>query len=485
MRPFLQSTEKKVDLRPFQRRFLEAACSRGIDTAAFSTPRGNGKSWLAGHVLSRVLDPDDELFRAGTESVLCAASIEQARIVFRFARETLEARGGYRFLDSHTRIGIVHKATNTRLRVIGSNGKTAMGLVGCPWAICDEPGAWEHNGGTLLHDAIETAKGKPGSPLRALYIGTIAPSRAGWWKDLVEGGSHGSVYVQALQGDRERWDDWGEIRRCNPLTEISPEFRKKLLQERDAARSDSRLKARFLSYRLNVPTGDESTMLLNVDDWERMTARPVPECDGPPIVGVDLGGGRSWSAAVGLWRSGRVEALAVAPGLPSIEEQETRDRVPAGTYQELAESGALLVEDGKHVQSPATLWGAVVDAWGAPESVVCDRFRLGELRDVAGGVPVLPRVSRWSDAASDIRALRMMAADGPLAVPPSSRLLIAAALSASLVKNDDQGNVRLVKRDGTNNRARDDVAAALVLGAGALKRSLDTPATPFWFARVA
>ena len=124
------------------------ATAPGIDTAALSLPRGNGKSALAGHLVTRVLDPDDELFRHGTESVLCAASIEQPRIVFRFARADLEGRGGYRFLDSHTRIGIVHEATNTRLRVIGSNGRTAMGLVGCPWAICDEPGAWEVNGGT-------------------------------------------------------------------------------------------------------------------------------------------------------------------------------------------------------------------------------------------------------------------------------------------------------------------------------------------------
>ena len=163
-----------IELRPFQRRFIRAATSPGIDTAALSIPRGGGKSALAGYLVSRILDPDDELFRPGTESVLCAASIEQARIVFRFARGTLEERGEYRFLDSHTRIGIVHKETNTRLRVIGSNGRTAMGLVNCPWAICDEPGAWEVNGGTLLHDAIETAKGKPGSPLKAVYIGTLS-----------------------------------------------------------------------------------------------------------------------------------------------------------------------------------------------------------------------------------------------------------------------------------------------------------------------
>ena len=138
------------NLRPFQKRFIAEATAPGIDTAALSLPRGNGKSRLAAYLATRVLTPSDELFRAGTESVLCAASIEQARIVFRFIREDLEPTGEFRFADSHTRIGIVHKDTNTRLRVIGSNGKTALGLVRCPWAICDEPGAWEVNGGTLL-----------------------------------------------------------------------------------------------------------------------------------------------------------------------------------------------------------------------------------------------------------------------------------------------------------------------------------------------
>ena len=465
-------------LRPFQKRFVKAATSAGIDTAALSLPRGNGKSWLAARIIGRVLTPGDPLFRPGTESVLCAASIEQARIMFRFAREALEPTGRYRFLDSHTRIGIVHVETNTRLRVIGSNGKTAMGLVGCPWVIADEPGAWETIGGQLVHDAIETAKGKPGSPLRVVYIGTLAPATSGWWHDLVADGSHGSTYVQALQGDPDKWDQWPEIRRVNPLTAVSADFRRKLLEERDAARRDTRLKARFLSYRLNVPTGDESTMLLTVDDFERMAARPVPPREGRPLVGVDLGGGRAWSAAVACWKSGRVEALACAPGVPSLDEQERRDRVPKGTYRALAAKGGLRIAEGLRVQPPSELWRAIREAWGPADTVICDRFRINELADCVNGTPIVPRVSRWSEAAFDIRSLRKLAADGPLTVAESSRPLLAASLSVALVKNDDQGNTRLSKK-GANNTARDDVAAGLVLVAGAYARAMETP-RPRW-----
>ena len=72
-----------------------------------------------------------------------------------------------------------------------------------------------------------------------------------------------------------------------------------------------------------------------------------------------------------------------------------------------------------------------------------------------------------------------MALDGPLSCTPSSRPLFTASLAAAMVKNDDQGSVRLVKRD-TNNTRRDDVAAALVLAAGSLQRNLSRPNRPAW-----
>ena len=43
---------------------------------------------------------------------------------------------------------------------------------------------------------------------------------------------------------------------------------------------------------------------------------------------------------------------------------------------------------------------------------------------------------------ADIRALRKMAADGPLAVEEGSRSILQASLSVAQVKNDDQGSVQ-------------------------------------------
>ena len=252
----------------------------------------------------------------------------------------------------------------------------------------------------------------------------------------------------------------------NPLAAVDARFRAKLLQERDAARRDPRLKARFLSYRLNVPTAEESAVLLTVDDWTDTTARRVPEPDGKPIVGVDLGAGRAWSAAVALWRNGRTEAVAVAPGVPSIADQERRDRVSRGTYQRLVDNGTLTVADGLKVPPPSVLLDRI-RPWG-PQFVTCDRFRFDELTDHAGRLPIVPRVTRWSEASADVRALRRMAADGPLSVERGSRSILQASLSVATVAHDDSGNSRILKRG--DNAARDDVAAALALAAGAVSR---------------
>ena len=462
-----------MELRPFQRRFVKGALAPGVDVGALSIPRANGKTWLAAHLLERGLTPGDSLHVPGAEYILCATTLETARMCFRFVRAALEPKGGYTFVDASNRIGIRHTASKAVLRVMSSNAKSAFGIVGCPLVVGDEPGAWETIGGEMMNDAIVTALGKPGSPMRAIFIGTLAPSIDGWWHDLVKAGSTSSTYVQALRGNPDKWAEWREIKRLNPLTMISPELRRRLKLEREEAKGDSRLKARFLSYRLNVPSGDESTMLLTVDDWQRVTEREVPPRAGKPVVACDLGAGRAWSAAVGIWRNGRVEALALAPGIPSIEAQERRDRVSSGTYESLVSAGLLHIADGLRVQPPSMLADLITETWGPAAGVVADRFRISDLAD-AGLHGLEPRMTRWSESSEDIRALRKMAKDGPLAVDAGSAPLLEASLAVASVKNDDAGNVRLQKR-GSNNTSRDDVAAALTLGAGAHQRRSKAP----------
>ena len=357
-------------------------------------------------------------------------------------------------------------AQGTRLRALGSNAKTSFGLVGVPLVIFDEPSSQNVNNGELLWDSVRTALGKHNSRLRVVLIGTQAPSERGWWIDLLDRGSTDDTYVQKIVGDRGKWNQWREVLRCNPVTRISNLFKRRLRVELEEARRDDRLKAAFMSYRLNMPGGDETTMLINLADWKRMLEREVPEREGAPVVGIDLGAGRAWSAAAALWQTGRVEALACAPGIPDISEQERRDRVPAGLYQKLVDQGTLTVAEGLRVQPPSELWQSVLENWGLPHVVVCDRFRLSELEDaVNGACRVEPRRTRWSESSEDIRYLRKIVLDGNVNVDKKSQDLVAASLAGAMVVTDDAGNCRLKKR-GSNNESRDDVAAALVICAG-------------------
>ena len=116
-----------------------------------------------------------------------------------------------------------------------------------------------------------------------------------------------------------------------------------------------------------------------------------------------------------------------------LEEQEKRDTVPRGTYQKLNDMGVLDVADGLRVPEPAHLWEDIKSRWGLPAAVVCDRFRLPLLQDaVHGACYIEPRITRWSDAVFDVRALQKGFKDGPFSVEESSRPLLIASSGRGL-----------------------------------------------------
>ena len=460
---------------PFQRRFLRRALAPGVAIACLSVPRGEGKSLLAADLLTEAL-PGGSRYVPGGESVLLAGSMNQARTVFRFLRakypcpnhtDSKCSRCELRWTDSYQRIGVTHWPTDTRITVRGKSGKLALGLANCPIIVGDEPASWDVLGGQEMIDALITSAGKTKQLL--CLIGTLSPGpEGGWWRALIEAGSQPGIYVQSLIGDPERWCSWREVLRVNPVAKVNPILRDALRRELDEAKRDERAKARFCSYRMNYPTRDEVSVLYTVSEWRAVLARDVPPRRGRPRVSVDLGGGRAWSASTAVYANGRTEAIAVAPGTPSIAEQEKRDRVPRGTYQKLVDQGVLTTDGERRVPRVSALVDRVM-TW-RPSSITCDRFRLGELQDaVRSRCPVYPRVARWSDASEDIRAARRIALDGPMSVALESRDLLSASLAAAKVENDTSGNQRLVKR-GTHNTGRDDAVAALVLAAGAHSR---------------
>ena len=192
-----------------------------------------------------------------------------------------------------------------------------------------------------------------------------------------------------------------------------------------------------------------------------------------PIVGVDLGESRAWSAAVGIWQTGRVEAVAVAPGVPDLEAQERKDRVPRGTYRRLVDEGVLLLASGDQVPDPKQLADAIGSRWGMPALVVMDDFRAKRFEDKIR-MPVEARRNQWQQGTEDIVGARRLGLDWHLGIEERSRMLISYSISRLVIENDKSGNQKCSK-DSKDNSGRDDVAIALVLAAGAADRARSQP----------
>ena len=327
----------------------------------------------------------------------------------------------------------------------------------------------------MFHALRQSAGKRPGQ--RLVIAGTRAPSvRGNWWPGLLDAGSGDGIHVTEFSpAEGDPWDAWPTIRRCNPMVLHNATLRKAILRERDQARRDETLRSAFRAYRLNEQIDTFNSVLVGAETWRRVEARDVPPREGRPVVGLDLGSERSWSAAWALWRNGRSECYAVCPGVPDLSERERQDAMPRGLYRRLAADGVLLVDEGLRVSRPATLIDHLVSVGIRPAVMLCDRFLIASLKDeVRGRWPLVPRVTRWSEGTEDISAFRRLAADGPLSVAPQCQGLARVSLSEASVVSDDQGSCRLEKK--RNRRSRDDVAVAGTLAAGAIARELRRPA---------
>ena len=372
-------------LLSFQKAYTDAVCrvNNPPEIAALSVPRGNGKSWLCGGLVARSLTPDDPLFEPGVENILVSSSTAQARIVLEFARAALGEVKGYRWSAG----GCTHEASRARVRIVSSDARRALGLgANVRLIVCDEPGAWSPTQGRRLWDAMVTSLGKRRTQI--LVVGTLAPAPltgpASWFPALVASGSGDGRFVSLLQADAELWRDFEEVLRVNPVSSINPHLRRTLEREHRAALASERAARTFRQYRLNIPGEPcESQPLITTSEWDLVCARPVPACEGKPIIGVDLGGTRSWSACAAVFPTGRIESWAIAPGIPSLADQEKEDQFADGSYGELIRSGGLSVDEGQHVPGVDRLLSRIW-SW-SPAAIVCDNYRAPELHQVVGG----------------------------------------------------------------------------------------------------
>lgn len=210
----------------------------------------------------------------------------------------------------------------------------------------------------------------------------------------------------------------------------------------------------------------------------------MPPRSGNVVIGIDIGGSASMSAAAFYWpETGRLEAKGWFPSNPSLLNRGERDGV--GTrYCEMQDRGELAVIGDKTV--PPKAWFEDVMRCTEGETVsalVADRYKMSELgegMDAAGlRVPVVWRGFGFKDGGEDVERFRRAVFDGRVRCAQS--LLMRSALADAVCLRDPAGNAKLAK---ARSMGRIDAASAAVIaiaeGARQQGRARPDARAPVW-----
>ena len=162
-----------------------------------------------------------------------------------------------------------------------------------------------------------------------------------------------------------------------------------------------------------------------------------------------------------------MESWAIAPGIPTLADQERDDQVAEGTYTSLARSGGLSVDTSHAVPDIALLLSRI---WGwEPTVIVSDPYRTQELHQVvAGRLRIVERARGGGESTSNVQSLRSLLLDSNAGVTEASQPLLGAAFEQTSLTIDASGSTRVTK--SRSKRSRDDAVAALLLACGEAAR---------------
>jgi len=461
---------KKLKLAKFQKDFVRGAFSKGTAVAVLSIGRGAAKTALsAGIALGHLMGVIE--CQPKREILFAARNRDQSRAAFGFLvgfieglpeeeQELFTIRRG-------SRLEVEYSGNGGGLaRCIPADGKSILGGAST-LCIMDERAAWDRDKGDNLENAILSGLGKRDG--RALIISTNAPSAdntfARWMREPPPG-----TYVQQHTPEPGLpADDLVSLLVANPGSKegIGPTAEWLQAQaQRAIARGGSALSSFRNLNRNEEVSSDDRSVLVTIDEWMSCEVSPddLPPREGSCILGVDLGGSRSMSAAALFWPdTGRLEAVGTFPSKPSLADRGAADGV-SGRYTEMHERGELSVLGENTV--PPGLWLSEIVKLADGADIACivgDRFRHAEFSEAmqSAGLDRVPFIWRgfgWKDGSEDIERFRRALFDGEILTTPS--LLLRSAFSDAITLVDPANNHKLAK---ARSLGRIDAAAAAVL----------------------
>ena len=343
---------QKFKLLPWQRRFIRGAFAANTSTACLSMGRGNGKSTLtAGLALASFVGP---VSQPGASVIILAASYSQARICFSHLVGFLKTSDLYRanpkrfgISENSKMCEIIDRHTRCTARAVGSDARTLFGIAPVFVAI-DEPASHSRGNRDALFSAAITSLGKI-SGARLIAIGTRSSDPAHWFEKALSGG--GAFDYAQCHDARNVEDVFSEaaMKAANPSWSKMPDLRRAVRAAAKFAQADEAMSAQYRGLRLNMGIDDAPgrSHLISAANWAAIEG-DEPRV-GTPILGIDMGGTSSQSAAVCFWEeSKRLEGLAVFPSEPDLKQRGIADGV-ADLYMRMAKRNELFVCGGQAI----------------------------------------------------------------------------------------------------------------------------------------
>lgn len=470
-----------IRLAPFQKRFVTGALDEKTQVAVLSIGRGNAKTALsAGIALGAGMGEWDPQPRR--EVIIAARTRDQGRIAFDFVVgfiQSLEVDEQQQFrIRRSPRLEIEYEGDGGGhfIRVIAADGKSALGSAPT-LVLMDERGHWQADQGDALEHALLSGLGKRGG--RALIISTSAADDAHPFSVWLDEDQEGVYRQEHRPTPGLPADDLESLKLANPGAVHGIGSSLHWLQGQ-ARRAIARGGATLTSFRLynrnERVSGETRDLLLTVDEWLACETADVPPRKGQVVVGIDLGGSASMTAASFYWpETGRLEALGTFPSKPSLLDRGQNDGV-SGRYVEMQDRGELSTLGDQTVPVAPWLTEVMTHIEGVPvAALTMDRYKqaeLGEAIDKAGiRAPVVWRGQGFRDGGEDCERFRRAAYDGNVKTAPS--LLLRSAFAGAVCLRDPANNLKLAKARSTG---RIDAAAATVLAVAEGARMMGRPA---------
>ena len=473
---------RRLRLARYQKDFVRGAFAKGVAAGVLSIGRGNAKTAIAaglslGHLIGEIAPQPKR------EIIFAARNRDQAKIAFAFLTGFIEGLPEDEQEQFTIRRGSkleVETAENGGglARVVAADGKSILG--GAPTlAILDERAAWEREKGDALENAILSGLGKRDG--RALIISTSAPDDVNTFSRWLDEPPPGTYVQEHRPEPGLPPDDLESLLMANPGAKegigATPEWLQAQAR-RAMARGGSALSSFRNLNRNERVASDDRSVLVTVDEWLAAEVAPdaLPERDGPVILGVDLGGSRSMSAASAYWpMTGRLECVAAFPTRPGLADRGAADGV-AGRYEEMRDRGEMVTMGDTTVPVDRFLTDVVALLNGQAPAAICgDRFRHAEFLEALRGagldrVPCVWRGMGWRDGSEDCERFRRALFEGKVKTTPS--LLLRSAFADAITLVDPSGNHKLAK---ARSLGRIDAAAATVLAVAQGVRMVGAP----------